>query len=236
VPESRGYEPLEERLGYNFKNRSLLENALTHRSFLNENQIPGRTDNERLEFLGDAVLGLSVGHLLMERFPALREGELSMTRAQIVNEGGLVEVAIALDLGQWLFLGRGEEQTGGRHKQSLLADACEAVIGAVYLDGGYASAFALVQRLFVPYFEGIDEPGFTDFKTRLQERTQGMQREAPRYVVTGEYGPDHDKLFQITVMIGNRAYATAGGKSKKAAEQRAAAMALFLLDGEIPAE
>ena len=234
MPESRGYERLEERLGYPFKDRSLLDNALTHKSYLNENQVEGRTDNERLEFLGDAVLGLTVGHLLMERFPALREGELSMTRAQIVSEAGLAEVANSLDLGQWLYLGRGEEQTGGRHKSSLLADATEAILAAVYLDGGYAAAFRLVQRLFVPQFDGIDEPGFTDFKTRLQERAQALHRDPPRYVVTGEYGPDHDKYFQVTVMMGSRAYATAGGKSKKAAEQRAAATAIFLLDGEDP--
>jgi ribonuclease-3 len=230
--ESRGYERLEAKLGYTFQDTGLLESALTHKSFLNENPHARRSHNERLEFLGDAVLNLAVGHLLMERFPSLREGELSMTRAQIVSEAGLAEVATDLGVGEWLFLGRGEEQTGGRRKPSLLADATEALIAAVYLDGGFANAFELARRLFVPRFAAIDEPGFTDFKTRLQERAQSMKKEPPKYVVTAEYGPDHDKIFEVVVSVGGKVYAKAGGKSKKEAEQRAAAEALFLLDGE----
>src|SRR5262245_19732526 len=135
------YGLLEERLGYLFRRRDLLRDALTHKSFVNENPTLQREDNERLEFLGDAVLDLAVGHLLMVRFPLRTEGELSKRRAAIVNEQGLSEVASELGLGEWLFLGRGELQTGGRRKVSLLADACEAVLAAIYLDGGFDAAF-----------------------------------------------------------------------------------------------
>ncbi len=232
--DSRGYELLEAKLGYAFKNRSLLENALTHKSYLNENPHSGKTHNQRLEFLGDAALGLVSGHMLMERFPALQEGELSMTRAEIVSEQAVAEVAYGIGLGDWLFLGRGEEHTGGRRKPSILADALEAVIAAVYLDGGYPAAFEVVNRLFLPRLLAIDvPPGFTDFKTRLQERAQALRHETPRYKVTAEAGPDHDKFFEVIVSIGGRAYAQQSGRSKKEAEQRAAEAALFLLEGEI---
>jgi ribonuclease-3 len=232
--ESRGYELLESKLGYAFKDRSLLDNALTHKSFLNENPHSGRTHNQRLEFLGDAVLGLVIGHMLMERMPTLQEGELSMTRAEIVSEAGVSDVALALGLGEWLFLGRGEENTGGRRKPSILADALEAVIAAIYLDGGYLSAQEAVRRLFLPRLLAIDvPPGFTDFKTRLQERAQALRHETPRYKVISELGPDHDKVFEVIVTISGKVYAREGGKSKKEAEQRAAEAALFLLEGEI---
>jgi ribonuclease-3 len=232
--ESRGYELLEAKLGHTFTNRALLENALTHKSYLNENPGSGRTHNQRLEFLGDAALGLVTGHMLIERLPALQEGELSMTRAEIVSEQAVAEVAHGIGLGDWLFLGRGEEHTGGRRKPSILADALEAVIAAVYLDGGYESAFAVVNRLFLPRLLAIDAPpGFTDWKTRLQERAQALRRETPRYRVTAEAGPDHDKLFEVMVTIGGRPYARQTGRSKREAEQRAAESALFLLEGEI---
>src|SRR5262249_908104 len=146
--ESRGYELLESKLGYSFKDKALLETALTHKSFVNENASARRTHNQRLEFLGDAGLGLAVGQLLMADRPQLQEGELSMTRAEIVSETGVSEVAHALGLGEWLFLGRGEEHTGGRRKPSILADACEALIAAVFLDGGYGAAAKVVERLF----------------------------------------------------------------------------------------
>jgi len=236
VSPARDFERLERLLGYEFARQELLERALTHRSHANENRAGAGADNEKLEFLGDAVLDLVISHLLMERFPQLHEGELSMTRAETVSEQAVAEVAAALDLGEWLFLGRGEENSGGRKKASLLADACEAVIAAVYLDGGYQAAFGVVERLFVPRIETARSeapPGFTDFKTRLQERAQALRRETPRYTVTHEYGPDHDKFFEVVVSVGGRIYARQGGKSKKEAEQRAAAAALFLLEGEI---
>jgi len=228
----RGYEILEGKLGYAFKDRKLLENALVHKSFVNENPAAGKLHNQRLEFLGDAVLGLCISHFLMDRYPTLTEGELSMTRAEIVSAAGVSEVAAAVDLGEWLFLGRGEENTGGRRKPSLLADACEAVIAAVYLDGGFAPVFEMVKRLFEPRLAALETPGFTDFKTRLQERAQALRREVPRYSVAAEFGPDHDKFFEVVVTVGGREYARQVGKSKKEAEQRAAAAALFQLEGE----
>jgi ribonuclease-3 len=232
VAESRPYAALETKLGYTFQDVLLLERALTHKSFLNENPSVGRGDNERLEFLGDAVLGLVIGHVLMERFPTLREGDLSMTRAQIVSEPTLAEVAAEIGLGEWLFLGRGEEQTGGRRKPSLLADAMEATLAAVYLDSGFSAAFGVVSRLFVQRIERVASPGTSDFKTRLQERAQALRRETPRYTVTAEHGPDHEKVFEVAVLLGGREIARAGGKSKKEAEQRAAEQALSLLDAE----
>lgn len=231
--ESRGYELLEIKLGYTFKDPSLLETALTHKSFVNENVQLGRTHNQRLEFLGDAVLGLVIGHILMVHMPDLQEGELSMTRAEVVSEQGVADVAAALGLGEWLFLGRGEENTGGRKKPSILADACEAVIAAVYLDGGYEAAGKVVQKLFVPRVSAVRAPpGFTDFKTRLQEKAQALHRETPKYKVIGELGPDHDKYFEVMVTISGKVYAQEGGRSKKEAEQHAAEAALFALEGE----
>lgn len=234
--ESPGYERLEKRLGYQFKDPSLLESALTHASFLNENPGLGRSDNQRLEFLGDAVVDLVVGHLLMERFPQLAEGDLSMLRAQIVSEPGLFEVAQSLALGDWLFLGRGEEQTGGRRKPSLLSDTCEAVIAAIYLDGGFQAAFDVSARLFAPWLARFEEAGSSDHKTKLQERAQGLYHATPRYAVVGETGPGHDKTFVVAVMVGDREYARASGRSKKEAEQRAARTALTQLEEEQKAE
>jgi ribonuclease III len=232
----RGYALLESKVGHTFKNVSLLETALVHKSHLNENPGNGRSHNERLEFLGDSVLSLCISHILMERFPNLREGELSMTRAEIVNEAGVADVAARIGLGDWLFLGRGEENTGGRRKPSLLANACEAVLAAVYLDGGYQAAFEVVGRLFAKRLSEIEHWGLTDFKTRLQERAQALRRETPRYAVVGEFGPDHDKYFEVSVSLHGEVYASQPGRSKKEAEQRAAAAALFRLETEPPPE
>jgi ribonuclease-3 len=226
----RDFRRLEELLGYQFTRVELLERALTHRSFANESR--GRTvDNEKLEFLGDAVLDLVVGHTLMDRFPNLSEGELSVTRAQVVSEAGLWEVAAELGLGAFLRLGKGEEKSGGRDKPSLLADAFEAVVAAVFLDGGFEASRDLIDRLLADRLSAIDASGFHDFKTRLQESAQAKLKETPEYRVVGEAGPDHDKTFEVAVYIKEREWARAAGKSKKAAEQRAAAMAAFLLDG-----
>jgi ribonuclease III len=225
------YAFLESHLGYGFVDQRRLESALTHKSYLNENPRWGRPDNERLEFLGDAVLDLVVGHLLMEADPERSEGELSKTRATIVSEQGLAEVAGELGLGEWLFLGRGEEQSGGRRKASVLADACEALVAAIYLDGGYGAAFEVVRRLFGPRVLAVRDGGALDFKTRLQERT-ARQRVPVRYLVVNEKGPDHDKTFEIAVHIDSKEYARGVGKSKKEAEQRAAELALRALDAE----
>ena len=223
------YARLEAILDYAFRDRSRLESALTHKSYVNENPSWGRPDNERLEFLGDAVLDLVVGHLLMDAAPERNEGELSKTRASIVNELGLADVALELGLGEWLFLGRGEEQSGGRRKPSVLADACEALVAAVYLDGGFEASFGVVRKLFGGRVASAGAAGMHDFKTRLQERA-ARRRQAVRYQLVHEEGPDHDKTFDIAAWVGDRQLARGAGKNKKEAEQRAAELALRALD------
>ncbi|MES1165611.1 MAG: ribonuclease III [Verrucomicrobiota bacterium] len=235
-PASRPYGRLEQQLGHEFTDDKLCENALTHKSWLNEAPRSGRGDNERLEFLGDAVLNLAVSDWLMRRFPGKAEGDLSKTRAVIVNEAGLAQAAENLDLGQWIFLGRGEEQAGGRRRASILADAFEALIGAVYLDSGAAIAIRVVQRLLAEPMEGSEEALRRDFKSRLQERSQALLQQTPQYTVVGQEGPDHDKTFMVSIALGDREYGRASGKSKKEAEQSAAALALAELEarGESP--
>jgi ribonuclease-3 len=224
------YSELEAVLGYEFKDRNTLAQALRHASWCNEQ--PDRVDdNERLEFLGDAVLDLVVGHRLMTRYPQLREGELSVTRAQVVSETGLSEVAGQLGLGRWLLLGKGEEKSGGRGKPSILADAFEAILAAVYLDGGFVAAEQLVGRLLADRIEKVELKNFYDFKTRLQETAQARLKTTPTYRVVNEIGPDHDKRFVVAVTIGTDEWARAVGKSKKEAEQMAAAEAHFKLEG-----
>jgi len=194
------YAVLEQRIGYAFKERRRLECALTQKSYVNENPGWGRSDNERLEFLGDAVLNLAIGHLLMESPLERNEGELSKTRAAFVNEQGLADVAGELGLGEWLFLGRGEEQSGGRRKPSVLADACESLVAAIYLDGGFDAAFGVVRHLFGQRVLNTSEAGLHDYKTRLQERA-ARKKVHVRYNVVDEKGPDHDKTFEIAAMV-----------------------------------
>jgi ribonuclease-3 len=225
------YSALEAVLGYHFKDRALLERALRHASWCNEQQGERGEDNERLEFLGDAVLDLVVGHRLMTRYPQLREGELSVTRAQVVSETGLSDVAGQLGIGQWLMLGKGEEKSGGRTKPSILADAFEAIVASVYLDSGFEAADAMVHRLLAQRIETVEFKGFYDFKTRLQETAQARMKATPTYQVVQELGPDHDKRFVVAVQINNDEWARAVGKSKKEAEQMAAAEAHFRLEG-----
>ncbi|HEY0252376.1 MAG TPA: ribonuclease III [Kofleriaceae bacterium] len=224
------YSELEATLGYHFKDRSLLERALRHSSWCNENG-DKLEDNERMEFLGDAVLDLVVGHRLMTRYPQLREGELSVTRAQVVSEAGLSDVAGQLGIGRWLMLGKGEEKSGGRTKPSILADAFEAIVAAVYLDDGFATAEAAISRLLAQRIETVEFKGFYDFKTRLQETSQARMKSTPTYHVVQELGPDHDKRFVVAVTINGDEWARAVGKSKKEAEQMAAAEAHFRLEG-----
>jgi ribonuclease III len=231
VAEPSDYGTLEAMLGYTFRDRSLLEQALRHASWSNEHPAPRLPDNERLEFLGDAVLALIVAHRLMMRYPQIREGELSVTRSQVVSEAGLSEVAGQLGLGDWLVFGKGEEKSGGRNKPSILADAFEAILGAVYLDGGFSAAWEFVGRLLAQRIETVELKGFYDFKTRLQETAQARLRATPTYHVVQELGPDHDKQFVVAVTIGDDEWARAVGKSKKAAEQMAAAEAHFRLEG-----
>jgi ribonuclease III len=223
------YSELESVLGYTFRDRGLLETALRHASWCNE-QGKGIVDNQRLEFLGDAVLALTVSERLMARFPDAHEGDLSVTRAQVVSEEGLSEVARQLGFGNWLLLGKGEERSGGRAKPKLLADAFEAIIAAVYLDGGFAAAWQLVERLLTHRINAAEIMNFHDFKTRLQETVQARLKATPTYRVVQELGPDHDKRFVVAVTIGTDEWARAVGRSKKEAEQTAAAEAHFRLE------
>lgn len=224
------YSELEGVLGYTFRDRALLQQALRHASWCNEQ---GREleDNQRLEFLGDAVLSLAVSQRLMVRFPAAHEGDLSVTRAQVVSEEGLSGVASQLGFGQWLLLGRGEDKSGGRSKPKILADAFEALVAAVYLDGGFQAAWDLVDRLLTDRINAAEIKNFYDFKTRLQETAQARLKATPTYRVVQEIGPDHDKRFVVAVTIGSDEWARAVGKSKKEAEQMAAAEANFRLEG-----
>jgi ribonuclease-3 len=228
--KAKSYEALEQRLGHTFADRTLCEAALTHKSWLNEAPGAGRTDNERLEFLGDAVLALIVSDLLMRRFPDRAEGELSKTRAVIVSEAGLSKTAQSIGLGQWIFLGRGEDAAGGRAKTSILSDALEALMGAIYLDAGLPAARQVAERLFGEGLEGADKETRHDYKSRLQERSQALLQATPQYRVVGQDGPDHDKRFSVAISLAGREYGRAVGRSKKEAEQSAAAQALAILD------
>jgi ribonuclease III len=203
-----------------FRERSLAEAALTHRSFAFENGLS--VTNERLEFLGDAVLGLVITDLAYREFPELSEGELAKLRAAIVNMGSLAEVARDLELGELVLLGKGEEMSGGRNKTSILADAMEAVLGAVYLDRGLATARKLIERLFWPRMEAyVRGEGDRDYKTGLQEMASQDLGSVPEYRIVSR-GPDHAKEFTATVYLGGKRWGQGRGRSKKEAEQRAA--------------
>jgi ribonuclease-3 len=213
-------QPLAERLGHEFRDPGVLELALTHRSWCAEH--PGEESNERLEFLGDSVLGLAVTDHLYAAYPGVTEGQLAKVRATVVSAATLGAVAADLDLGLALRLGRGEELSGGRHKQSILADALEAVIGAVYVDGGWSVARELVLGFLTERIAiAATGPGGEDFKTRLQELLARRLEAAPVYVLAEE-GPDHGKRFFATVRVNGRALGRGEGSSKKQAEQHAA--------------
>ncbi|BCS98276.1 ribonuclease 3 [Desulfoluna limicola] len=220
---------LESNLNYTFGDRSFLVTALMHSSYVNEQSDAILEDNERLEFLGDAVLNLVIGDALMHNFPELNEGNLSRMRSNLVNETQLAEIARQLDLGLFICLGKGESQTNGRDKNSILSDVLEAVIAAVYLDGGFDSAYKLISRHFKPLLSGVRPTRLnSDSKSLLQEYSQVHLKEIPRYRVVSEMGPDHDKTFQVCLKTSD--IETMGyGKSKKAAEQDAARLALELL-------
>jgi len=226
------FQALENVLGYVFKDPSLCRTALTHKSWVNE-QRADRTiiDNERLEFLGDAVLGLAVSDMLMRQYPTHPEGQLSKMRAALVNESGLSKVAEGIKLGQWVFLGKGELLEGGRVRTSILANAVEALIGAVHADAGFEAASRVVQKLVGPYLGGASFTADNDFKSRLQEIAQARFKAAPTYQVVSESGPEHEKVFEIAVFIVDREYARATGRTKKAAQQLAAARALDCFGG-----
>jgi ribonuclease-3 len=223
--------PLEDRIGHKFDDLGLLEHALTHRSRAHEDASGGVIDNESLEFLGDAVLGFVIADLLFHQFPTHSEGYKSKVKAGIVSAAALARLAEAMDLGQFVLLGRGEEKTGGRQKHAILADSFEAVIAAIYLDGGIEAARDFILSRFEPLVRAAGdraaEASFTeDWKSALQEQMQAAGRGLPHYRLVAAEGPEHRKRFEIEVLVGGQPIARASGKSKKEAEQQAAKAAL----------
>jgi ribonuclease-3 len=219
-------QALERALGHAFADPARLSLALTHRSFAHENRsAPG--DNERLEFLGDSILGAAAADLLFSTFPNASEGELTRRRAELVCERSLAELAERLGLPDALRLGRGEERSGGRKKPRLLASALEAIVGAVYADGGFAAAHAVARRVLEPALEALShDAGAGDFKSRLQEKLQAERRMQPRYEVESAEGPEHARTFHVAVLVDGERLGEGSGKSKLEAEQAAAAAAL----------
>ena len=224
---------LQEKLSYSFRDPERLSTALTHRSYVNENPQTGGEDNERLEFLGDAVLGLCVSDLLMKKHADFDEGTLSKIRSALVNEKPLADLAAQLGLGDCLLLGRGEEHSGGRAKESLLANALEAVIAAIYLDSSFSKTKTLMKRLMKPLMkdEAIALQSL-DYKTALQEICQKKYKAAPLYTLLSESGPDHEKIFEMEVVIGDDIRQIGRGKSKKEAQKQAAQKAWESLHSE----
>ncbi len=218
---------LQEVIGFPFEDDSLLREALVHRSYLNENPSFPSADNQRLEFLGDALLDFVAGDYLYRRYPKMREGELTSLRAALVKEETLARFAQVLDLGRYLYLGRGEEESGGRERPSLLADALEALVGALYLDRGLKAAERFILRFLEPETERIVAQGeLRDYKSLFQEEAQRRFQATPLYRTIDERGPDHDKLFTVEVLIEEKVYGRGEGRSKQAAEQEAARQAL----------
>jgi ribonuclease-3 len=225
------FDDLQVRIGYRFRDRGLLEHALTHKSRAAEDASGGVTDNESLEFLGDAVLGLVVADALFHQYPDYDEGQKSKVKAAVVSTQSLARHAERLRLGEHLILGRGEEKTGGRFKQALLADGYEALIAALYLDGGLEAAETFLRReLKDALDEGSAQTFVRDHKSALQERLQALGRPLPEYRVSGEAGPDHRKTFSVEVIVNGEVLGTANGRAKKEAEQEAARQALSRLE------
>jgi ribonuclease-3 len=237
LPFGREFEPLEARIGYRFRDRGMLEHALTHRSRVHEDASGGVFDNESMEFLGDSVLGFVIADMLFRQFPQHNEGQKSKLKASIVSAASLARLAERLGLGDFLILGRGEEKTGGRRKHAIIADCYEALIAAIYLDGGIEPAQGFIQR----QFQGlIDEArrtgahaGFTeDYKSALQERLQRDGKGLPVYRLAAEIGPPHHRRFEVEVLINGEVAGRAEGRSKKDAAQTAARAVLEALDAE----
>lgn len=222
---------LENKLNYTFQNPELLSEALSHSSYANEHRAAGLSSNERLEFLGDSVLGFVTAEFLFVQHPDLPEGDLTRIRAALVCEQSLYEVAQKLELGRYLKLGRGEEAGGGRSRTSILADATEAVFASVYLDGGIGAASTLIHRVLLDAErEEVVEERRRDYKTALQELVQRQADQVLTYCMTGEEGPDHDKTFLAEVQLNGVGIGTGSGHSKKEAEQSAAKTALETLE------
>jgi ribonuclease-3 len=219
---------LEKLLGYQFMNKSLLIQALTHRSFVNESGGENLKNNESLEFLGDAVFGFIISSRIFQLYPDLNEGELSKIKAYLVSAANLVQLAKKIQLGDFIYLSRGEEKTGGRTKRAILVDAYEAIIGAIYLDGGVQAVSEFIKRQIDTFLQELDVKQLTygDFKSALQEYLHNRNLPEPVYRVVDELGPDHKKIFVIQVLIGDDVVAEASGKTKKEAQQSAARLAL----------
>jgi ribonuclease-3 len=220
-------QELQNILGHQFTKTELLLRALTHRSFTFEHSELPRKDNETLEFLGDAVLDLAVGFMLFKYYPKKAEGDLTKIRSALVQENGLAQVARELDIGKYLLLGKGEDNSGGRQKDSILSCTYEAVIGAVFVDAGYEKVIKIIDKHFSHRLRiGQETIKITDAKSRLQELTQGNHGYTPTYVLEDSHGPDHDKTFTVAVHLDGKKITAASAKSKKAAEQKAADLAL----------
>lgn len=223
---------LEEKLNYKFNNIKLLQNALTHSSYANEVR-SGYTSNERLEFLGDSVLSIIVSEYIYNQFPNMPEGELTRLRASLVCEKSLCAFSRELEIGRYLLLGKGEDKGGGRERDSILADAFEAILAAIYLDGGIEPARKHVMNFVLREIQNGDDEGFKDYKTALQEIIQRNPEESVSYILTDETGPDHDKIFTVEVHLNSNVIGAGTGKNKKQAEQMAAKQALILMGEKI---
>lgn len=217
----------EQIIGYTFRDKALITQAFTHSSFVNEQKINKRPDYERLEFLGDAVLEMISSAFLYRSFPDKKEGEMSKMRASLVCEPALAYDADALDLRSYIQLGKGEEATGGRNKESIIADVMEAVIGALYLDGGILESKRFIDTYVLSNIDAVQM--FVDSKSLLQEMAQGENLGEIKYEICGESGPEHDKIFEVRVFVGEKNLGEGAGKTKKAAEQKAAYEALLAL-------
>ena len=235
IPFGAEFEPLERTIGYRFRDRGLLEHALTHRSRVHEDASGGVFDNESLEFLGDSILGFVIADMLFREFPQHNEGQKSKLKASIVSATSLARLGDRIDLGAFLILGRGEEKTGGRRKLALIADSYEALIAAIYLDGGIDPARAFIERQFADLIVEARRTGaeaaFTeDYKSALQEWLQSRERGLPAYRLAAEIGPPHRRRFEVEVMVDGEPLARAAGSSKKEAAQAAAKAALAILN------
>ena len=231
VPFGSELEPLERRIGYRFRDRGLLEHALTHSSRVHEDASGGVFDNESMEFLGDSLLGFVIADMLFREFPQHNEGQKSKLKASIVSAASLARLGESIDIGTYLILGRGEEKTGGRRKHALIADSYEALIAAIYLDGGIEAARGFIERQFADLIEEARRTGahaaFTaDYKSALQEWLQSHDRGLPSYRLAAEVGPAHRRMFDVEVLVNGEALAHAEGKTKKEAAQAAAKLAL----------
>ena len=225
MKQTKDLKELEGKIGYTFKDKTLFKQALTHSSYANEHRHEGLKDNERLEFLGDAVLEIISSEYLFYNYPDMAEGEMTKLRASIVCEPTLALCTHEISLGSYLFLGKGEERTGGRNRDSIVSDAMESVIGAIYLDGGFASAKEFIHKFILKDIE--HKKLFYDSKTILQEQIQSETEEPIHYELVKEEGPDHNKRFTVNVVLGEKVLGSGSGRTKKAAEQEAAYRALL---------